>query len=89
MRRGSCQSDGDDFAVGTVSENGFRVLIDSSSTGTPSSQILDPDANQWTPLDRGASVEVGDATYSSPPTTYSDIRDSDREVEVSYTIECP
>lgn len=85
----TCQSNGDDFAVGTVSDNGFRVLIDSSSTGTPSSQILDPDLNQWTPLDRGESVQVGDDTYASPPTTYADIRDSSREVEVSYTIECP
>jgi hypothetical protein len=85
----TCQSSGEDFSVGTVSDNGFRVFIDSSSTGTPSSQILDPDANQWTPLDRGASVEIGEGTYSTPLTTYSDIRDSSREVEVSYTIECP
>ena len=85
----TCQSSGEDFSVGTSSDNGFRVFIDSSSTGTPSSQILDPDAGQWTPLDRGASVEIGDGTYSSPLTTYSDIRDSSREVEVSYTIECP
>lgn len=85
----TCQTQGDDFAVGTVSDSGYRVLIDSSSTGTPSSQILDPDLNQWTPVDRGASVVIGDGTYSSPPTSYTDIRDSSREVEVSYSIDCP
>lgn len=85
----TCQIQGDEFSVGTVSDTGHRVFVDSSSTGTPSSQVLDPDLNQWTPVDRGASVVVGDGTYSSPPTTYRDIRDADREVEVSYDIDCP
>ena len=85
----TCVSGGDDFSVGTVSDNGYRVFVDSSSTGVPNAQILDPDSNQWSPLDRGESVEIGDNTYSSPATTYFDIRDSSREVEVSFTIECP
>ena len=85
----TCVSGGDDFSVGTVSDNGYRVFVDSSSTGVPNAQVLDPDSNQWSPLDRGESVEIGDNTYSSPATTYFDIRDSSREVEVSFTIECP
>ena len=85
----TCVSNGDDFSVGTVSDNDFRVFVDSSSTGVPNAQVLDADSNQWTPLDRGESIEIGDGTYSSPSTTYSDIRDSSREVEVSFTIECP
>jgi hypothetical protein len=85
----TCVESGDDFSVGTVSDNGFRVLIDSSSTGVPNAQVLDADMRQWTPVDRGESIEIGDGTYSSPATTYSDIRDADSEVEVSFTVECP
>jgi hypothetical protein len=85
----TCVSGGDDFSVGTVSDNGYRVFVDSSSTGVPNAQVLDADSAQWTPVDRGESIEIGDGSYSSPPTVYSDIRDSSREVQVSFTIECP
>ena len=78
----TCVSGGDDFSVGTVSDNGYRVFVDSSSTGVPNAQVLDPDSNQWSPIDRGESIEIGDNTYSSPATTYFDIRDSSREVDV-------
>lgn len=56
----TCFSSGDDFSVGTVSDNGYRVLIDSSSSGVPGAQVLDADFNQWSPVNRGESSKPGD-----------------------------
>ncbi len=83
-----CAGDSENFEVGTVSESGYRVLISSSSTGTPSSQIVDPDFVVWFPIGQDASVTIDGGTYTSPPTSYFS-NDKDGEVEVSYTVECP
>ena len=83
-----CAGDSENFEVGTVSDSGYRVLISSSSTGTPSSQIVDPDFASWFPSGQDAAVTIDGGTYTSPPTAYFS-NDKNGEVEASYVVECP
>jgi hypothetical protein len=83
-----CAGDSENFEVGTVSDSGYRVLISSSSTGTPSSQIVDPDFAVWFPVGQDAAITIDGGTYTSQPTPYFS-NDKDGEVEVSYVVNCP
>lgn len=82
--------DEDTFEVGTVSDNGFRVLI---SRGNPLNDIgmsiLDEEFVQWFPRNVQGDEAVRDGeTFTAGPHTFFN-NSNDLEVEAQATVECP
>lgn len=83
-----CVLGDDTFDVGTVSDNGFRVLVGlNNPLNSVSAQILDAEFVQWFPQGDDI-VERDGGTFRSDPTTYFNNRD-DKVVTASFTVECP
>lgn len=84
-----CVLEADTFDVGTVSDNGFRVLVSLNNPQNPISvQILDPDFVQWFQEGNDDQVTRNGSTFSSEERSYFNNSD-DRTVNASFTIECP
>lgn len=85
-----CVLQGDSFDVGTVSDNGFRVLASQNNPQNPvSAQILDADGIQWFPEGNGRDeATLNGSTVTSEEQSYFNNSD-DRTVTASFTIECP
>jgi hypothetical protein len=86
----TCILDEGSFDAGTVSDNGFRVLATKSRPENDAyAQILDADFVQWFQKDStGDEVERDENTLIGATATYFNNAD-DREIEASFTIECP
>jgi len=86
----TCLLDEDTFDVGTVSDNGYRVLVSlSNPLNDVSAQVLDADSVQWFPQGViGDDAQRDGGTFSSDSTPYFNNND-DRIVEASFLIECP
>ena len=83
-----CRLDEDNFDVGTVSDNGFRVLISLGSNDI-GVQVLDSDFVQWFPQDvNGDEAQRDGGTFTSDVTPYFNNSD-DRIVQASFTVDCP
>ncbi len=86
----TCILDEGSFDAGTVSDNGFRVLATKTRPENDAyAQILDADFVQWFQMDSTGDEVLRDGnTLTSATATYSNNVD-DRQVEASFTIECP
>jgi hypothetical protein len=84
-----CVLQADTFDVGTVSDNGFRVLVSLNNPQNPISvQILDSDFLQWFQEGNDDQVTRNGSTFTSEERSYFNNSD-DRTVNASFTIECP
>ncbi len=84
-----CVLQADTFDVGTVSDNGFRVLVSLNNPQNPISvQILDADFVQWFQEGNDDQVTRNGSTFTSEERSYFNNSD-DRTVNASFTIECP